>query len=225
MKKNETDLHYHYTKLFDAMIDKTKLSFETVGRDAHGNLILHISRTYNMSSAYSSDDEYFILTAEEYREYVEKARKNKFISLFKYRRFLREAEPPKPDGKVITSFEIITLHTSGMRFTSEDEIVMKDGAAEVSSYSIRYSDSEDRRVLEKRALCSVEEVLKLLNDCKLLSWDGFHGAHPRGVLDGIMFSFEATVNDGRKIKADGSENFPKHYRDFTDGIYNLLNKE
>ncbi len=124
----------------------------------------------------------------------------------------------------IVSFEIVTLHTSGMRYTGETEIVMKDGKAEVSQYGIRYSQDEDRRVLEKRAVCGAEEILKLLNDCKLLSWDGFHGPHPKGVLDGTMFTLNATVNEGRRIYASGSENFPRHYRDFTDGLYNILRR-
>jgi hypothetical protein len=122
----------------------------------------------------------------------------------------------------IVSFEIVTLHTSGMRYTGETEIVMKNGQAEVSQYGIRYTKSEDRRVLEKRAVCSADKILKLLNDCKLLSWDGFNGPHPKGVLDGTMFTLNATVNGDRKIHASGSQNFPKRYRDFTNALYAIL---
>lgn len=129
------------------------------------------------------------------------------------------------DKKNITSFEIVTLRTSGMRFVCEYEIVMKDAEAEVSEYGIRFSGSEDKRVLERRAVISEQQALKLLNDCRILSWDGFFGSHPRGVKDGIMFSFKAVINDGRIIKADGSQNFPKHYRDFTDGLYEILRQE
>ena len=124
--------------------------------------------------------------------------------------------------KEIVSFEIVTLHTSGMRYTGETEIVMKDGKAEVSQYGIRYTQNEDRRVLEKRAVCDEQTVLKLLNDCKLLSWDGFNGPHPKGVLDGTMFTLQAVVNGNQKIHASGSENFPKHYREFTDGLYRIF---
>ena len=91
MKKIETESHYEYTKFFDAVIDREKLSFETVGKDKFGNLILHISETYNIGNAYSSSDEYFILTAEEYRKYIVKSRKNKLISFWKYRKLLKEA--------------------------------------------------------------------------------------------------------------------------------------
>ena len=125
----------------------------------------------------------------------------------------------------VVSFELVKLRTSGMRFTAEYEIVMKSGAAEVSQYQIRYTQSKDERILDKRASVSEETVLKLLNDCRILSWDGFSGAHPRGVRDGTMFGFEAIVNGGRVIKASGSENFPKCYREFMNGINQILNSE
>ena len=125
----------------------------------------------------------------------------------------------------IESFEIITLHTSGMRYSADFEIVMKGGVAEVFQYQIRHRYPENERILEKRVSVSNAMVLKLLNECKLLSWDGFHGKHPRGVMDGTMFSLNAVVNDDKKIRADGSQNFPKHYRDFTDGLYEMLNEK
>ncbi len=122
----------------------------------------------------------------------------------------------------IDSFETVTLRESGMRCTTEYEIVRKGDAAEVSEYSIRYDGSVDRRVLEARAECPIGDALMILNDCKTGSWDGFHGKHPRGVLDGIMFSFRAGVNGGEVIKADGSQNFPRHYREFRDALYKIL---
>ena len=124
----------------------------------------------------------------------------------------------------IESFEIVTLHTSGMRHVCEYEIVMKDCNAEVSLYDLKFSqDKDDRRVLRKRAVCDEEKILKLLNACSLLSWNGFHGKHPKGVLDGTMFNLKASVNGGTQIYADGSQNFPRHYRDFTDALYEILN--
>lgn len=122
----------------------------------------------------------------------------------------------------IENFEVVTLRVSAMRNVSEYEIVMKDGKAEVSYFSIRFTQSKDERVLEKRVSVDEAEALKLLNDCGVLSWDGFHGAHPRGVTDGTMFNLHATVNGGKKIYATGSQNFPRHYRDLTDGLYDLF---
>lgn len=128
-------------------------------------------------------------------------------------------------GRGIFSFDIITLNESGMRYKTEYEIVSKDEKAEVSQYGIRFIDHEDRRILEKQSICSADDILELLNKCCILSWNGFVGAHPKGVKDGIMFSLNAVVNRDKKIHANGSQNFPKHYRDFTDGLYNILNAQ
>ena len=70
-----------------------------------------------------------------------------------------------------------------------------------------------------------QQALQLLNDCRLLAWDGFYGPHPKHVLDGTMFRLTATVNGDQTIRANGSQNFPKHYRDFTDGLYALLHPD
>lgn len=125
----------------------------------------------------------------------------------------------------IESFEIVTLRLSGMRFTTEYEIVMKSKKAEVTEYEIRYEKNGDKRVPESKTVCSPDRVLKLLNDCELLTWDGFVGNHPKDVRDGIMFSLKATVNGSRKIYAHGSENFPEHFREFRDGLEAILSQK
>ncbi len=51
------------------------------------------------------------------------------------------------DAAQIVSFEIVTLRTSGMRYTGETEIVMKDGKAEVSQYGIRYTQKDGKHLL------------------------------------------------------------------------------
>ena len=133
-----------------------------------------------------------------------------------------QASAGTPAGK-IESFETVTLHLSGMRFTTEYEIVMQDKDAEITEYGIRYEKEKgDVRVPQRKAVCSAETVLKLFNDCELLAWDGFHGAHPKDVKDGIMFSFKATVNGDRNIRAEGSENFPEHFREFWHGLDAIL---
>ena len=40
------------------------------------------------------------------------------------------------DAAEIASLRIVTLHSSGMRYTGETEIVMKDGKAEAWQYSM-----------------------------------------------------------------------------------------
>lgn len=233
MEKIETDERLKCSKLFDAAIDKQKGHFEEVCKDADGNLVLHISGANNGGNNCSESNEYFSLTDEEYLEYLEKARENNLVGWLAYRKLRKEMNAKDggtdkpistaPAGK-ITSFEVVTLTTSGMRGSSVREFVMKNGRAVCSDYGIRYRDGGEERVLEEQAVIGEDEALKLFNDCKLLSWNGFHGAHPKGVLDGTMFRLEAVVNGGQKIYADGSQNFPKQYRDFTDGIYQIFKK-
>ncbi len=122
----------------------------------------------------------------------------------------------------IDSFEVVTLHESGMRFVHDIEIVMKDGKAEVTQYGFRFEPNGDRRVPEIRAVCGEEIILRLLNACGLLSWNGFHGPHPKDVLDGIMFSLDAKVNGGVEVSAEGSQNFPKGYHEFRSELYEIL---
>lgn len=221
MKKIETEAHYDYIKLFDAVIDKNKLYCETVGQDAAGSLILHTSATYNIGNAYSASDEFYVLTPEEYREYVARAYQNRLISWMAQRRFLRMAA----SCDTVVSFERVTLHTSGMRGSTEYELVMKDNGAELTEYGMRCSAGGYVREPVRRVVCSEKEALELLNRCRLLSWNGFQGAHPKDVLDGIMFRLEATVNDGVIVKAAGSANFPKHYRELTNGLHELLSRK
>ena len=150
------------------------------------------------------------------------AKKKSGFGLFKLLERVRKTIQP---SGVIESFEIVALHTSGMRHVTDYEIVTKEGKAEVSPYAVGYRDGEEERHLEKRAVCEEAAALKLLNECRLLSWDGFRGPHPKGVEDGTMFTFKATVNGGKEIRAAGSQNFPRHYRDFTNGLYKILNGE
>ena len=136
MKKIETETRYGYTALFDALVDTAGLLCETVGRDAAGNLILHVSGTYNRDNASAAADEYFLLTGGEYRQYLQKARKNKLVNFWRYCKLLKETGRPKPSGG-IESFEVVTLRLSGMRRRTEYELSMNGDRAEVVQYQGR----------------------------------------------------------------------------------------
>ena len=123
----------------------------------------------------------------------------------------------------IESFEKVTLRTSGMRQFCEYEIVPSGDESDVVMYEIFHRDGEEVRKEALRAVCPTERMIGILNECKVLSWDGFDGPHPKGVLDGEMFSFEASVNGGKKIRATGSQNFPKHYWEFKKAVWEILN--
>ncbi len=131
-----------------------------------------------------------------------------------------------PDGKKkiekIVSVEEFVLHESGMRAMQEFEIALEDGQATVSLYGFRFGEGKRTRELERRATCGAEEALNVLNRCGVSSWDGFDGPHPKGVLDGTQFSLRARFNGGLSVSASGSENFPPHYRELMDWIYDLI---
>lgn len=122
----------------------------------------------------------------------------------------------------IRTFEIVTLRTSGMQPTVEYEITNDGERAEVSQYAVEYRDGETTRRPERRAVCDKAAVIRLMNQCRLFAWDGFDGKHPKHVKDGTQFVLKATVNGGKEIHAKGSQNFPRHYHEFTDGLREIL---
>ena len=88
---------------------------------------------------------------------------------------------------------------------------------------MKYSDGEEKPVLEKTAETETEEFIEFLNFCNFGNWNGFYGKHPKNVRDGIMFNITAVINNGETFRAEGSENFPKGYRDFIKELDRLLN--
>ncbi|MBP5311861.1 MAG: hypothetical protein J6112_03395 [Clostridia bacterium] len=128
-------------------------------------------------------------------------------------------------SKRIKDFEIVTLHTTGMRYSTDNEIVVDGYRSEVFFYDVAYRHGEKVRRLRTHAACSKEEALALFNKCRLLSWNGFYGKRPKGVLDGTNFILEAVVNGGKVIRAHGSQHFPHHYRELIDGLYEILSRK
>lgn len=126
--------------------------------------------------------------------------------------------------ETVAAFSAIRLKISGMRITEVYEILCRGGETEISQYWLRFESHEEKYILQKRAIVPSGDMLALLNQCRILKWDGFSGKNPPHVLDGTMFGFTATVNDNRRICASGSNNFPKHYRDFTDALHRMLNE-
>lgn len=124
--------------------------------------------------------------------------------------------------KMVTSVEAMSLTLRGMRGSFVYEI-----AADADQTALRYyrevcSGEETMLVLETSTACDRQEIVELMNACGVVRWDGFHGKHPRNVLDGIMFTFSATINGGQTISADGSANFPKGYHEFVRTLDAML---
>ncbi len=127
------------------------------------------------------------------------------------------------EKKEVKSFELISWRISGMRSMYEYEIESSGGAAHISEYEMRCkSGGGMERVLRREAACPIDRMIGFLNSCGIMRWDGFQGKHPRGVKDGEAFSFEARVNEGGVIRADGSANFPKNFTAFRRGIEEFL---
>jgi hypothetical protein len=122
----------------------------------------------------------------------------------------------------INSFDKINLIISGMRSVEEYELICEGDRTTVSLYNIFYCSDNDRRRLAKSVSCDTGDILRLLNECKIPKWDGFSGKNPIGVRDGYMFRFEAELGDGRTIRADGSNNYPKGYREFLSAVSQML---
>ena len=122
----------------------------------------------------------------------------------------------------IESFEFIKLHLSGMRLTTDIEITPQGEESLIRSYRYVYRPGGHDREPDITVVRPTAEVLDVLNSCEIGKWSGFHGPHPPHVLDGTMFDLSGTVNGGVTLRADGSENFPPKYREFTDYLFDRL---
>ena len=122
----------------------------------------------------------------------------------------------------ITSVETMTLTLRGMRGGYVYKFENEGDSTELRCYREAYRGGEDELILESSVHCSVQTMTELMNTCGISRWNGFHGSHPKNVSDGIMFRFEALINDGHTIIADGSENFPKGYYEFVRSLDEML---
>lgn len=123
----------------------------------------------------------------------------------------------------VDSVREVSLRTAGMRATHQYVIKPESGQLRLERYREAFADGQT--VLEKSVMWETEALVALMNECRVLRWDGFHGKHPRGVSDGVMFQFSATVNGGRTVRAQGSANFPKGYREFVRALDRSLAAE
>ena len=68
-----------------------------------------------------------------------------------------------------------------------------------------------------------EDLLRIVADCGLKQWDGFHGTNPH-VLDGEGFALEMAFSDGTTVYASGTNAFPDGYREASDRLDELFEK-
>ena len=67
----------------------------------------------------------------------------------------------------------------------------------------------------------LEELSLVINRNKLEKWDGFSKAN-ENVLDGYSFYLVVKYDDGRELRADGYEMYPKNYDKVHEEIVELL---
>ena len=125
-------------------------------------------------------------------------------------------------GKSVSDIAYLNLHLSGMRVSEAYEIKTAENRAEISYYVFTYKNGKEEKVLKKRTACETQAVIDMLNEVEFVKWNGFHGDHPKGVLDGTMFRLTATLNGGQKLSAEGSQNFPKHFQQLRQWFYDML---
>ena len=92
----------------------------------------------------------------------------------------------------------------------------------LTRYRVRYGKGGDERVPEMSALCAQSELAALFDRFLVPLWNGFRGPHPPDVRDGLQFSLEAELENGRRVRASGSENFPPAFSGFERGLDELL---
>lgn len=125
----------------------------------------------------------------------------------------------------ITSFDTVLLSETGMRASSEEwEFVRTETGLTYTHYSgsWKYNDNIDREDCIRAKITGDEtfyrEMLQTFIDAGMGKWNDFAGKNPIGVRDGTMFTLEAYVNEGEKIYAHGSNNYPKGYNKLKEAL-------
>ena len=121
----------------------------------------------------------------------------------------------------VDSFECFSLKISAMRSAFLYEAVCEGQEVSITVSNPYVSEDEEGYSIAKFKQ-ETGSFIDLLNECNLMDWDSFQGKHPYGVKDGVMFSMSAVVNEGRRIRASGSENFPKGYHELEKALYQMM---
>ena len=124
--------------------------------------------------------------------------------------------------KIITSFDSLTFSEFGMRHATYIKATAEGENTVISYYpTTRPDEGEEPKI---KVSVPTGKMLDIFNKYGILSWDGFDGDRPRGVLDGKTFRLTATVNGGREINARGDQRFPKNYYEFIHELDKLLGR-
>ena len=126
-------------------------------------------------------------------------------------------------------FERITLSITGMRASTREYELLKtkDGLlATMYDGSWNFNDKVRREDCQLGQGIGTDrnyrEVSETLFRLEVEKWDGFCESDPN-VLDGETFTLEIILSDGRKIRATGSNAYPKNYRELLDCLDEAVN--
>ncbi len=118
----------------------------------------------------------------------------------------------KENSKRITSIKTMHLSYSngyGMYENTRYDLVKRaDGYyVTIKPSGIPDEEEQEAKVLDE----DIDRIVKILNDNKVIKWDGFHESD-KYVLDGDSFSFSLTTYEGISISASGYMRWPDNYR-------------
>ena len=124
----------------------------------------------------------------------------------------------------VQEFKRVVTNSSSVMTVFEGERLEK-GITLV--YSVEMMGSKNRRTVVRELKGGADLLAKvdsLWTEGKVSRWAGFQGENPPGVLDGGGFRFDATLTDGTRFHAYGSNNYPEGYRIFNKGICDMTTK-
>ena len=100
------------------------------------------------------------------------------------------------------------------------EIQKKDDGyyLDIKPYGVPEEEIQTVKV-EKR---TIKKILKVLNEYKVIKWDGFNKSN-KYVLDGDSFPFNLITEDGINISASGYMRWPENYKEVRSELYEILN--
>lgn len=105
------------------------------------------------------------------------------------------------------------------------ETTEKDGKTELCRY--RITDTSEKT--EQSAICDTQELIELINNCKVAQWDGFF-KEKEDTSDSTVFTFNASIANENEfgwkyIGAGGCDEFPDGYAEFVAGLENILKEK
>lgn len=119
-------------------------------------------------------------------------------------------------SKKVTDFDEIYFTTSPGRGKTTRYIITNEGEETKISISVTTSAKDEGGNRSEEGYCSTEDMIELLNECNVLSWNGYD---KKGDKD-MDFRFEGNIN-GEEIEAKGKMAYPKNFEDFVDGVEDL----